>query len=144
MQCITLATKGFSPLTSVSFFVKKAPQKNFKKVLQQAQMRCRMAPHFRLSQKSSLLRIRANPRRGFALFSALNGLRIHPLLRFLKAKGNFAVCGRRQGLLALDLGRFFCKKSSAKKLQKGFATSSTHPDFGVRFVFNGRINNNKQ
>jgi hypothetical protein len=79
----------------------------------------------RLSQKSSLLRIRANPRRGFALFSALNGLRIHPLLRFLKAKGNFAVCGRRQGLLALDLGRFFCKKSSAKKLQKGFATSST-------------------
>jgi len=43
----------------------------------------------------------------------------------LKAKGDFAVCGRRQGLLALDLGRFFCKKSSAKKLQKGFATSST-------------------
>jgi hypothetical protein len=36
MQCITLATKGFSPLTSVAFFVKKAPQKNFKKVLQQA------------------------------------------------------------------------------------------------------------
>ena len=25
-------------------------------------------------------------------FSALNGLRIHPLLCFLKAKGNFAVC----------------------------------------------------
>jgi hypothetical protein len=73
-------------------------------------------------------------RRGFALFSALNGLRIHPLLRFLKAKGNFAVCGRRQGLLALDLGRFFCKKSSAKKLQKGFATSSPAPD-GCRNLF---------
>jgi len=31
--------KGFSPLTSVAFFVKKAPQKNFKKVLRQAQLR---------------------------------------------------------------------------------------------------------
>ena len=94
-----------------------------------------MAPHFRLSQKSSLLRIRANPRRGFALFSALNGLRIHPLLRFLKAKGDFAVCGRRQGLLALDLGRFFCKKSSAKKLQKGFATSSFGGQQTANFLF---------
>jgi hypothetical protein len=49
----------------------------------------------------------------------------------LKAKGNFAVCGRRQGLLALDLGRFFVKKLR-KKLQKGFATSSkdgTKPSF---------------
>ena len=95
---------------------------------------CFSARDFRLSQKFSLLRIRANPRRGFALFSALNGLRIHPLLRFLKAKGDFAVCGRRQGLLALDLGRFFCKKSSAKKLQKGFATSSNPVLFSTGFL----------
>ena len=65
---------------------------------------------------------------------SLNRLRIHPLLRFLKAKGNFAVCGRRQGLLALDLGRFFCKKSSAKKLQKGFATSSNPVLFSTGFL----------
>ena len=87
-------------------------------------------------EKVSFRLTRANPRRGYrtqcnwvhwknALRSSCANelacpsfqpfrLKIHPFLRFRKHLRDFAVCGRRQWLFALDLSRFFIKKLRKK------------------------------
>ena len=59
---------------------------------------------------------RENPRRGFSLFLC-QSKGIHPLLRFVNDRGNFALCGVRQGLRALDCASFW--KSLTKTFTRG-------------------------
>ena len=55
-----------------------------------------------------------NPIRGFSLLYAFQGIQFTLSRVFERIWGNFAVCGQRQGLFALDLSRFFIKKLRKK------------------------------
>jgi len=77
--------------------------------------------------KVTLTQTRKTPGEGFPLFRPFR-TKNSPFLRFLKAKGDFAVCGRRQGLFALDLSRFFIKKLR-KKFYRRVLRQAAAPTF---------------